>query len=334
MAYARAKPLDASLIPVVNIRPLRDGTDPVGVAQALHEASRTLGFIYISGHGIPDARIEAVRQSAYAFFQSPESEKRKVMVSDKHRGWLGRDGAKMIDEGKTDLKESFIWGYEDEDGHTPKDHALMGANRWPASPMDLRANAMRYFHEAHSVAHALMRGFALGLGLREDFFLRASDRPLSRASAVYYPPQEEDLGEDQFGVGPHTDFGTLTVLCQDSVGGLQVEDANGEWIEAPPIDGTLVVNVADLLSRWTNGAYKSTPHRVVNSSGRERLSLVLAFDPNPETLVDPSQIPGQDTENMEEPITCGDYLIWRFARAFSYRTEKASHPGSTRDARR
>ena len=135
------------------------------------------------------------------------------------------------------------------------------------------------------------------------------------------PAQPEELGEEQFGVGPHTDFGVLTVLCQDSVGGLQVQDINGEWIHAPPIDGTLVVNVADLLSRWTGGAYKSTPHRVVNTSGRERLSLVLAFDPDPETLIDARDVFGPNHSTSEEPITCGDYLTRRFEKAFSYRKE-------------
>ncbi|MBT7583744.1 MAG: isopenicillin N synthase family oxygenase, partial [Kordiimonadaceae bacterium] len=139
-----------------------------------------------------------------------------------------------------------------------------------------------------------------------------------RGSFVYYPAQDADMGEDQFGVGPHTDFGLLTVLCQDNVGGLQVETAKGEWIKAPPIEGTLIVNVADLLHRWTDGAYKSTTHRVVNSSGRERLSLVMAFDPNPETMIDANDIFGKSSE---PPISCGDYLNWRFNKAFSYRKE-------------
>ena len=319
MTYAQARKVDANLIPVIDITPLRDGTDPNGVAQALHAANKGLGFIYITGHGIPEQVIEAARDSAYAFFRSPEANKRTIKISSTHRGWLGRGGAKMQDDTVADLKESFIWGYQDENGETPEDHPLRGANLWPDFLPDIQGHAMTYFHYAHQVAHHLMRGFALGLDLREDFFLRSCAQPLSRASFVYYPAQPEDMGEEQFGVGPHTDFGVLTVLCQDSVGGLQVEDANGEWIQAPPIEGSLIVNVADLLSRWTDGAYKSTPHRVVNSSGRERLSLVLAFDPDPDTEIDARQIFGRDYAAKESPITCGDYLIWRFKRAFSYR---------------
>jgi isopenicillin N synthase-like dioxygenase len=319
MAYAKAKQVDEDVIPVIDITPLRDGSDPKGVATALHAASQGVGFIYIKGHGIPDEIIEAARRCALKFFQGAEADKATVKVSDKHRGWLGCGGAKMGDELKADLKESFIWGYQDEAGDTPEDHPLRGPNRWPDYVPAMQDAAMGYFRQAHEVAHHLMRGFALGLGLEDDFFLRSSSTPLSRASFVYYPQQPEDMGEDQFGVGPHTDFGVLTVLCQDSVGGLQVEDINGDWIHAPPIDGALIVNVGDLLARWTDGAYKSTPHRVVNSSGRERLSLVLAFDPDPETLIDAREVFGAGHVAKEDPITCGDYLIWRFGKAFSYR---------------
>ncbi len=319
MAYAQAKHVDARRIPVVDITPLRDGSDPESVAQALHAASRDMGFIYIAGHGIDADAIDAARDAALAFFCAPDTDKATVAVSAKHRGWLGRGGAKMQDDAQADLKESFIWGYEDAAGNTPDDHALRGANRWPAFPPDIRAVSMRYFEAAHRVAHDLMRGFALGLGLDEMFFLRTATAPLSRASYVYYPQQDAALGADRFGVGPHTDFGVLTVLCQDSVGGLHVQDLDGEWIHAPPIDGTLLVNVGDLLSRWTDGAYRSTPHRVVNSSGRDRLSLVLAFDPDPDTVIDARDVFGPSLTAAEPPITCGAYLVWRFKRAFSYR---------------
>ncbi|MHC0052179.1 isopenicillin N synthase family dioxygenase [Actibacterium sp. D379-3] len=320
MGFATARKVDADVIPVVDITPLRDGTDPVAVAKALHAASKGLGFIYVKGHGIPGEVIDGARAAAYAFFHADPALKESVRISPKHRGWLGQGGAKMQDGAKADLKESFIWGYQDAAGTTPEDHALRGPNQWPAFQPDLEEKAMSYFDHAHAVAHHLMRGFALGLDLEPEFFLKSADKPLSRCSFVYYPPQDAGLGTDQFGVGPHTDFGVLTVLCQDDVGGLQVEDINGEWIEAPPIPGTLLVNVADLLGRWTDGAYKSTPHRVVNASGRERMSLVLAFDPNPETVIDARKVFGPDHAPNEPPITCGDYLIWRFGKAFAYRT--------------
>jgi isopenicillin N synthase-like dioxygenase len=323
MSYASAKEIDHAFIPVIDIAPLRDGTDPKSVADRLHQASQEAGFIYVSNHGIPDRLIQSARETALDFFRLPEEEKREVAVSDKHRGFLARGGAKMTTDAKADLKESFIFGYEDDQGNTPDDHPLRGANRWPSFMPALKGQALGYFEAAHEVAHHLMRGFALGLGLEPEFFLQTAANPMSRASFVYYPPQDRAMGQDQFGVAPHTDFGVLTVLCQDDVGGLQVQDRRGDWIEAPPIPGTLVVNVGDLLARWTDDAYRSTPHRVINASGQERLSLVLAFDPAPETLIDPRALFGPDLETGYEPTTCGDYLVQRFAKSFSYRQGKA-----------
>ncbi|MGI9508242.1 MAG: isopenicillin N synthase family dioxygenase [Geminicoccaceae bacterium] len=323
MSYAIARNVDQSIIPVIDIGPLRDGSDPKSVADALHRASREVGFIYVANHGIPEALIRETREAALDFFRQPEEQKNQVAVSDKHRGYLGRGGATMQSGAKPDLKESFIFGYENADGVTPEDHPLRGANRWPTFMPDLKGRALNYFQAAHEVAHHLMRGFAIGLGKDAGFFLENTAKPMSRASFVYYPPQDATLGPDQFGVGPHTDFGVLTVLCQDDVGGLQVKDAGGDWVTAPPIEGTLVVNVGDLLARWTNDFYRSTPHRVVNSSGKERLSLVLAYDPEPETMIDPRALFGADVETRHEAITCGDYLVWRFAKSFAYRQSKS-----------
>ena len=327
MTYAAAKDLDRSIIPVIDIAALRDGSDPTTVAQALHRASREVGFIYVTNHGLPEMLIDQVRAKALQFFRLPDEQKQEVAVSDKHRGFLAQGGAKMQTGAKADLKESFIFGYEDSEGKTPEDHPLRGANRWPSAPAGLRSLALDYFAAAHEVAYHLIRGFALGLGKAPDAFLKSTAMPMSRAAFVYYPPQDIALGPEQFGVGPHTDFGVLTVLAQDDVGGLQVQDAGGDWVTAPPIPGTLVVNVGDLLARWTNDAYRSTPHRVVNSSGRERLSLVLAYDPEPETMIDPKALLGGDIETAYEPMTCGDYLIWRFARSFAYREAKEEGEG-------
>ena len=177
---------------------------------------------------------------------------------------------------------------------------------------------MAWFEAAERLAITLLRGVAISLDLNADFFLQHIDKTLSRASFVHYPPRES-ADDGRFGVGPHTDFGVLTILCQDDVGGLQIEAPSGEWIEAPPINGTLIVNVGDLLARWTNGAFRSAPHRVVSPRRTDRLSLVLAFDPNPETLIEGRRVTAGS--KPLEPITCGDYLNWRFEQAFAYRRE-------------
>ena len=316
-----AKAVSSDAIPIVDISSLLTGEDNASVASQLHAASQNPGFIYVKGHGIPQQVIDDARSSAYEFFHASDADKSKVTVSAGHRGWLQQGGAKMHDEAKADLKESFIWGYQDDTGNTPTDHDLRGPNQWPDSVPALEAAAMAYFRHAHQVAFQLLKGCAVSLNLKDNFFVQSCRQPLSRASFVYYPTQPQDSDDEQFGVAPHTDFGVLTVLCQDDVGGLEVETANGEWIQAPPVEGTLVINVGDLLARWTNGSYKSTPHRVVNRSGRERLSLVLAFDPDPDTIIDARDIYGPDSTAEHDPITCGDYLTWRFAKAFAYRNK-------------
>lgn len=122
---------DNSSIPVIDITPLRDGSDVEGVAEALLAASQDLGFIYVSGHGIPQAEIDEAREQAYEFFRIPEVRKSRYAISAKHRGWLARGGARMQDDVEADLKESFLWVYQDDSGATPADHELRGPNQWP-----------------------------------------------------------------------------------------------------------------------------------------------------------------------------------------------------------
>ncbi|MFL2802035.1 MAG: isopenicillin N synthase family dioxygenase [Paracoccaceae bacterium] len=319
MKSSEIKTIDEKRVPIIDIEKIKNDGFKKKIAKELFKASTDLGFIYIKNHSIPKKLINNLRIDGFNFFRSPVHHKDEISISDKHRGWLGFGGAKMGDKAKPDLKESFIWGYQYSDGSLPDNHQLRGANKWPDFIPSLKKNSLDYFESVNELAKDLLSCFALGLNLDEDFFIRSCSAPLSRASLVYYPNQPKEMGEMQFGVSEHTDFGLLTILCQDSVGGLQIKGLDGEWFYAPPIEGTLIVNVADLLSRWTGGIYKSTPHRVVNSSGKERLSIVMAFDPDPDTLIDSSEIKKIKKTKYEDPITCGDYLIWRFNKAFSYR---------------
>jgi len=321
MSYATARTIATSEIPVIDIAALRDGSDPSAVAAELRRAAVEVGFIYVKNHGIDEAVFERARTAAFEFFRRPAAEKATIAVNRHHRGYIRVGDAKMTEDAKADLKESFLWGLEmdEETDASVKGNRFLAPNRWPDFMPELRNAVYPFYAGAQSCAIDLLRGFALGSGLPEDSFVKAVDLPISRASITYYPPQEAEMGENQFGVAPHTDFGVLTVLRQDEVGGLQVQNLEGEWLTAHPIPGTLVINVGDLLERWTNGVFRSTPHRVVNASGRERLSLVLGFDPNFETLVDPAVICAEGDTPKFEPITCGDYLSWRMDRSFAYK---------------
>ena len=317
MSYASARPLDGQEIPVIDISPLLDGRDPEAVAAAILRASQEVGFLYVSNHGISESFIAEAREAGLAFFRQPLAQKTDVAINSHHHGFLKIGDSKMEDDALPDMKESFIWGFEPT-AQAPE-NAFRGANQWPDAPPDLKLKVLRYFEAAHDVARHLLRAAGLGLGLDPGTFLAGIAAPVSRGSLTYYPPQPESLGEAQFGVAPHTDFGVLTVLAQDDVGGLQVQNYDGDWIEAPPIAGTLVVNVGDLLARWSNDKFRSTPHRVINRTNHERLSLVVAYDPDYGTAIDPAVACSAGETPKYESIACGDYLTWRFGKSFDYR---------------
>ena len=329
MNALEVKTVSSEEIPVIDVGPLVDGSDPTGAARDLVWAATEVGFIYVRNHGVDAAVIERARECGLAFFRQPPQRKLEVASNIHHHGYLRPGATKMYDDANADLKESFNFGIELDDAALAR-HAgngLLGRNEWPAYMPELREAVYPYFEAASACAETLLRGFALGGGKPADVFTRISELPVSRGSLQYYPPRPDDLPDDRFSLAPHTDFGVLTVLAQDAIGGLQIQTLDGTWIAAPPIPGTLVVNVGDLLGRWSNDTYRSTPHRVVNSSGRERLSLVLAYDPDYETVVDSSLFCADGETPKHEPVTCGDYLTWRFEKAFAYRGGAGAEDG-------
>ena len=323
MAYAQSKTISVEKIPVIDVAPLRFGTMETAqtVALEIRQAAEEVGFFYIRNHGIPEAVIEQAYRAAQVFFSRPKEWKDSVKINANHHGYLSVGEAKMEQAERMDLKESFVWGLDLPDNHpsvTAK-NPFLGRNQWPKKMPELQEVVYPFFEAGLQCGRNMMRAFALGMNLPEDAFLEATDEPIARSSIIHYPPQPPDLGETQFGVAPHTDYGCLTLLWQDQVGGLEVQTREDEWVTAHPIKGTLVVNVGDLLMRWTNDGFKSTPHRVVNRKGVERYSMVIAWDPNFDTVVDPSVVCQNGAQPLYSPVNCGDYVLSRFDSSFSYR---------------
>lgn len=317
MSYAEAVHIDIGSIPVVDVTGLEAGGERIRlIGSQMREAAEGIGFFYIKGHTIPLALIEAVLDVASRLFAEALDRKQSVAVNAGHRGFIRIGEAKMTSGAKPDLKESFVWGLDEPgpDGIPP--------NQWPDFLPEMKAVLMNFFSAGHRVGWSLLRAFAAALDIDEETFIRTIDRPISRGSVIYYPPQPPDMGTDQFGVSSHTDYGCLTLLYQDNTGGLQVQGRGGDWLTAHPIPGTFVVNVGDLLARWTNDRFRSTPHRVINRSGRTRLSTALFIDPNRDTLIEPVVKPGETTSY--EPVTCGGYLRNRLDAAFAYRNAAAN----------
>jgi len=321
MPYATADQIAASEIPVIDVGALsaEDDRGLAEVAAQMRAAAEQAGFFYIRNHGIAQDLIDAVLDLARAFFADTPENKRSAAINRLHRGFLGIGQATMPGETHPDLKESFVWGLEvppDDPDHVAG-IPMVGPNNWPRSPAGMADVYNRYFDQANACGRRLLRAFAVGLGVGPDRFARNFSKPISRGAVIYYPPQPPDLGAARFGVGPHTDYGCLTLLYQDAVGGLQVQGRDGRWLTAHPIEGTLVVNVGDLLARWTNDRFASTPHRVVNASGQERYSLAVFVDPDWATEVVPVVMPGEEAHYP--PVRAGDYIQSRYDQSFAYR---------------
>ncbi len=289
------------------------------IGAQMREAVERIGFFYVSGHGIDQALINEVDATARRFFAAPLADKLSIEPVGRHRGYIKQGEAKMYDRARPDLKESFIWGLDvaEDDPDFVAGNRMIGPNRWPAFMPQMRPLLNRYLDETHACARHLLRALAVSLEAPQDIFIRRFDKPISRGALVYYPPQPPEMGDRQFGVAPHTDYGVITLLHQDPVGGLQVAARGGEWVTATPIPGTLVINSGDLLGRWSNDVFRSNPHRVINSSGRERLSIAVFVDPDYDTPIVP--VTQADEPAHYPEVSCGEYILGRFDKAFEYR---------------
>ena len=323
-------------LPVIDISTLLQRTDPAlrqQVAKQIGEACRTQGFFYILGHGISAELQAALQEAAETFFALPQSEKMHIEMQQGGRAWRGYFpvGGELT-SGQPDLKEGLYLGTElpDEDPRVRAHWPLHGANLWPVQPQALRQVVLDYMQATERAAHAVMEGVAMSLGLEQDWFTRHYTAvPTVLFRLFHYPPQP--AGQAQWGVGEYTDYGLLTLLLQDTVPGLQVRTPQG-WIDAPPLPGTLVCNIGDMLDRLTGGLYRSTPHRVLNASGRQRYSFPLFFDPDFSAKVTPlpqharldaSQVAADradrwDGNSVLAPFdgTYGDYLLGKVGKVF------------------
>lgn len=298
------------------------------VAAQIDAACRDWGFFYITGHGIPPERIEALTRAAKAFFALPEAEKLKIDITRTahHRGY-GAIATEQLDPTQpSDLKETFDMGF-----HMAADHPevlagkpLRGPNRHPDLP-GWAALMEQHYADMQALAQTLLRAIALALGIERDFFDARFAEPISVFRMIHYPPRHTARSADQPGAGAHTDYGCVTLLYQDDAGGLQVRNVNGEWIDAPPIPGSFVVNIGDMMARWSNDRYTSTPHRVISPLGVHRYSMPFFAEPHPDTEI--SCLPNcssADTPPKYPPVTSAEYLLSRFADTYAYRREETA----------
>ncbi len=284
-----------SEIPIIDLAPIHSmkASDTGALAAEFLQVYGDIGFGYVVNHGIPGDLIARVFSASTKFHALPRDEKMKVELNAQHRGFIPINtstdvNSKLADVKRPNQSESFMVMREDGPG-SPDVMAgayLAGANQWPALP-GFREDVSAYHDALTDLGRKLMNVAARSIGADPAELAAAFERPTTWLRLLFYPPTDRAADDDLFGSAPHTDFGCLTILAQDDIGGLQVQTPAGNWIDAPVIPGAFVVNVGDMLHRWSNGRLLSTPHRVINRSGRERFSCPFFFDPNVATDIAP-----------------------------------------------
>jgi isopenicillin N synthase-like dioxygenase len=316
-------------LPIVDIAS-RD-IDRIGAA--LDRACCEFGFFYVTGHNISPALSARMMTLAREFFASPLNEKMTIAMAHGGRAWRGYfpvDGE--LTSGRPDRKEGIYFGTElgVDDPRVRAGLPLHGANLFPAMP-GFRDTILAYIDEVTAVGQMLLRGIAAGLGLAPDYFLdRYTSEPIVLFRIFNYPPSTVGADENELGVGEHTDYGLLTLLQQDEVGGLQVWHRD-RWLPAPPVPDSLVCNIGDMLERLTAGRYVSALHRVRNVSTRDRISMPLFLDPGFDAVLEPINVLAPDPTAIERRRggrrwdgsdlatvsgTYGDYLLSKVSKVF------------------
>jgi isopenicillin N synthase-like dioxygenase len=313
-------------VPILDLSDLEDGASIDRLAKQLRAACLGMGFFYVLNHGIPKVVVDAMFAAQRGFFSLPIEEKRKVKVDDLYYRGFMEQGINQHPGYAPDLKESFEFAFD-----LPLDHPdvkeglpLHGPNQWPQNYPALKEASEQYFDAAIGLGRKLLRLFAASLQLDETYFSQYYRSPMVTCRLFHYPPQPPMTQSDAYGVAPHTDYGAITILAQDPIGGLELKTRDGQWVGAPYIDDTLIINLGDLFRVWTNDVYVSNSHRVVNRTGQERYSIPIFF--NPDFRASISCIPtcqSPEEPSKYQPVVFGDYFMGRYRATQKYKGPQA-----------
>ena len=312
-----SEPQHAEHIPVIDLEPTFCGDESASqhVVEQIRLACRETGFFYVTNHGIDRTLIDRVFLEAHRFFDLPEATKLTVRKQFDSRGYEPAGLQRLDNASPGDLKESFNFSHG-----VFMDTGREMINKWPPDMADFRDQLEAYYRSQLALVMHITRLIARSLDLPASYFDRAMERPGGTLRLLRYPPQPADAEFNQLGAGAHTDWGWLTLLAQDDSGGLEVQSAAGSWIRADPIPDTFVVNLGDLVSRWTNDRYHSTMHRVLNRRPeRNRHSIVFFSEPEYSTRIECLPTCLAIGENAKYPsCSAGEHRMQRYHDAIRH----------------
>ncbi len=325
---------DPDGIPVVDVGPALEGTDAGlrHVAKQLDEVYSTLGFGFVANHGVDQALVADLFAASRRFHGLDRVDKEAIALNEHHRGFIKMASSTIVTSTVDTVRqpnqsESFMVMHELAPDHpdVAAGVALAGPNQWPAGAPELREPILRYVQAMRGLGLALTRAIAVALGAPADTFLAAFAEPVTFLRLLWYPPQPPDAPADRFGAAPHSDYGFITLLAQDRLPGLQVRAPDGAWLDVPVVADTFVMNSADILHRWSNGRWVSTPHRVRNATGEARYSAAFFYDPHMHTVVEPlaSSVPAGEQPRFAS-LVYGEYLMERLHKNYQRHQERGA----------
>lgn len=346
---------NSSSIPVIDFASFVNGTDEdrLRTSSSIDEACRQTGFFYLINHGVDEKLIERVYSQSKRFFSQSIDEKMKLFIGSSAHG-NNRGYTPLFEEklsAKGDLKEAFDLALElpaDDIDRLERSASLYGPNVWPenlpgltdrkrlvvSSLFRLFVPGFRqciydeFYLAMKKLGFALLEAFSMSLNLSKDYFTKLFEKPMMTMRILRYPPQIDVVDDEQLGCGAHTDYECFTILSQSNdKKALQILNTQDEWVDVVPLDNCFVVNIGDMLQRWTNDRFKSTVHRVINRNDEERYSVAVFFGPNYWTEVRPISTDderlGRSTSfDKYPPVVAGHYLNKRFDETYQYRADQ------------
>ncbi|MEL7076408.1 MAG: 2-oxoglutarate and iron-dependent oxygenase domain-containing protein [Cyanobacteria bacterium J06582_2] len=312
-------------IPIIDFAPFKGGDVSIrqAIATEVYRACHETGFMYLKNIGIDPDLIAKTMMRSQQFFDLPLTEKNKLAWSNEitNHGYVGIERERLDESKPGDLKEAYNIGKEIKSSQLKLSQSPLLANRWLNQDVVFRQTMSEFFSTCAAAANVVSEAMAIALNLPESFFVERHNQNDHTLRLLHYPPVKNKPKPEQIRAGEHSDYGSFTFLFQDAVGGLEVLNSAGEWIEAVPISETVVVNTGDLMQRWTNHVFCSTKHRVriPADQKQEQSRYSIAYFCHPNHNVEISCLKtcqNNDRPPLYPPITAGDYLLSRLQATY------------------